>query len=75
MPKAEVIVRDAIYRCQGYNFELRPSLSFSHSRAADGLLGALRIRELNLEGLCASGGLKFLNIVVDGAAVNLVECT
>lgn len=74
MPRAEVIVRDAVYHCVGYDFELIPSLTFSHSRDAEGLLGALRLRDLNLKGLCASGGLKFLNVVVDGAAVNLDIC-
>ena len=70
MPKAGVVVRAATFHGENDDFSPSPSFAFSRNRDACGLLGCLRVEELNLRGLCASGGMKFLHVVADGAPVN-----
>ena len=70
MPKAGVVVRAATFHSATGDFPLIPLFSFSRNREAKGLLGCLRVEDLNLKGLCAAGGMKFLHIVADGAPVN-----
>ena len=69
-PKAEVIVRSVTYHAIRGDFEVIPVFSCPKDRSSAGLIASLKIDDLHLDTICASGRFCFIHLISDGAPVN-----
>ena len=54
--------------------ELSPTLSHPSSSGPAGLLGALRLYDIDIHAMCADGGMKFLTLTTYSIAIKLRGC-